>query len=191
MGKPAKELPGHLITVDIFNMENMDLLKDAITKDIDDPIISRFAEAVKSNDLSSIESTLNDSGTFEIRHPEKEKISVNKRDYIMYLAELLNKEPVTEFTYDRCLYCSAGHRVILFNGGRFPFNKLTNHDRREKTGFRLESIDGKINDIKFCFSFIKHDNRAQFEVTADRIKSQMKKHKWSFDEAYQNVFKNK
>ena len=70
----------------------------------------------------------------------------------------------------------------------FPFNKLTNHDRREKTGFRLESIDGKITDIKFCYSFIKHDNRVQFEVTADKIKDLMTSKNLSFELAYQEVF---
>jgi hypothetical protein len=169
-------------------MNDRSLLKDAIKNDVDDFIVTQFAEAAKLNDISSIEGLLDESGTFEIRLPDRENISVNKSEYLLYLGELINKEPVTDYAYDRCLYCSAGHRVVLFNGGRFPFNKLTIHDRREKTGFRLGVIGGKVHEIKFCFSFIQHDNRPQFEVTADKIKSLMRTTGCSFETAYSKVF---
>lgn len=152
-------------------------------------IIKEFADALKIKDFLTIEKLLSDNGTFQISMPNAERISVSKSDYTIYLLKLVEDAKIDSFTYDQCLYCNAGARVILFNEGRFPFNDLKNQDKREKTGFMLAVTDGRINEIKYCYSFLKNDNRSQMDVNGDRIKQLMNDNGWDFDKAYASIFK--
>jgi|GEM_PF-3525312 len=152
-------------------------------------VIKQFADALTIKDFVTIEKLLKDNGTFQISTPNSERISVSKPEYIIYLLKLMDDVKIDNYSYDQCLYCNAGGRVILFNEGRFPFNNLRNYDKREKTGFMLAITEGCIEEIRHCYSFLKNDNRPQFEVSADRIKQLMNENGWDFDTAYASVFK--
>jgi len=60
--------------------------------------------------------------------------------------------------------------VFLFNGGKFP-RETKKESERSKMGLMLNVQEDKIMEIKFCFVFLKTENKYLFECIAEKIKS--------------------
>ena len=60
-----------------------------------------------------------------------------------------------------------GNLYLYLTNGKFP-RDIKHNSERSKTGLMLNTNEGKINEIKFCFAFLKTENKYQIEI--DRAK---------------------
>jgi len=83
----------------------------------------------------------------------------------------LEATTVSSVDLDQCIGCSFGKSIIILNQGKFP-REIKHNSERSKTGLMLNTNEGKINEIKFCFAFLKTENKYQIEI--DRAKKNNK-----------------
>lgn len=57
---------------------------------------------------------------------------------------------------------------------------------QSKSGLMIDADDDKITTLKFCFIFLKTENKYEFECVADKIKELLNQGV-SFDEALERV----
>lgn len=143
---------------------------EAILK-VKDPV-KQFANAVKEKDVALFSSLLDDDGVYEIETKKLKIIKAKKSAFITWLTTKLNSSEIHSVVYDQCLHCQIGNPVVLFNDGRFPRTTTEGSDR-SKTGLMFELNDDKISYIKFCFLFVKTENKFNFECRAEKIKQYM------------------
>lgn len=148
-------------------------------------IAIEFANATKRNDIELLNSLLHDNGEFEIQNKENEIIAANKSEFLNWYKTKLDTTPITKITYDQCLFCSIGNRVVIFNDGKFP-RTIKDFSERSQAGIMIDADDNKITTLKFCFIFLKTENKYEFECVADQIK-ELQKQGVSFDEALERV----
>ena len=139
------------------------------TKDI----AKEFANAVESKDLNHIKNLLSEDGIFDIQS-NKTTIEANKSEFINWFAPILENSAVTKIEYDQCLHCSIGNPVVLFNDGKFP-RTIKSPTEYSKTGIMLDIKDGKIITLKFCFKFLKNENKAILECMVEKMREKNKK----------------
>ena len=136
-------------------------------------IATEFARGTKQKDIELLKTLLNKDGTFQIQNEELDTIEVDKREFIKWYKDKLDSTTVTTIDYDQCILCATGNSVVLFNSGKFP-RAIIDDSERSKTGLMLNIKNGKINDIRFCFSFLKTENRNVFECRGEKIKEYIK-----------------
>lgn len=144
-------------------------------------VIKEFVDSRKIKNFVTIENLLAEKDTIQISVPNFEGVSVSKLEYIIYPPKLIEDKKIDNYSYNQCLYFCAGGRAILYNEGLFSLNDLKNHDKSAKTSFMFALNDVRIQEIKYCNTFLKNHNRPQFEVSADRIKHLMNDNSWDFE----------
>ena len=130
-------------------------------------IIKEFSDYTLNNEIENIRQLLDISGEFEIQDEKKDSIVVKKDVFIDWYQKKLEATTVTSVEFDQCIGCSFGKSILIFNNGKFP-REIKHNSERSKTGLMLNTIEGKINEIKFCFAFLKTENKYQIEI--DRAK---------------------
>jgi hypothetical protein len=122
-------------------------------------LLKLFVSASLTNDMKALEQLLADNGVFEIEDKNLELIDTSKKEFIEWYKNKLKETNIKEVTNDQCIGCSFGNQVVIFNNGTFPRVPQEFTDKT-KAGLMLDSRDGKIHTIQFCFSFLKTENRA-------------------------------
>lgn len=148
-------------------------------------IAIEFAKATRLNDIELLNSLLHENGEFEIQDKENEVIDANKSEFLKWYKTKLDTMPITKITYDQCLHCCIGNSVVIFNDGTFP-RAIKDSSERSKTGIMIDAKDNKITRLKFCFVFLKTENKYEFECTRDKVK-ELQKQGLSFNEAWKRV----
>jgi hypothetical protein len=72
------------------------------------------------------------------------------------------------------LHCQIGASVVLFNDGTFP-RKIKDSSERVKSGFKVDVKEDKIDNLKFCFVFLKTENKYKFQCEIDEMKEDFRK----------------
>lgn len=122
-------------------------------------LIKQFISASKNVNIIRLEKLLDNKGIFEIEDGNLEIIESSKADFLRWYSTKLKATKITDIIYDQCIGCSFGKNIVLFNQGTFPRMPQEFTDKT-KAGLMLDTKDGKIHKIQFCFSFLKTDNKA-------------------------------
>jgi hypothetical protein len=77
-------------------------------------------------------------------------------------------QKATKIEYDNCIRCKIGNPVVLFNDGVLIQQPVGSEKAR--TGFMLDIVYGKIQELPFCFYFAVRENKSQWEYDKDEIK---------------------
>ncbi len=149
-------------------------------------IVMLFSEAVKDKNIELISSLLSTEGIFETQLGDLNTIESNKATYVNWLSDKLNLTEITSVALDQCLHCKIGNPVVLFNDGQFP-RIIKDTSERTKTGLMLDIQEGKIVNIKFCYVFVKTENKYKFECDTEQIKKYMD-NGLTFEDAYKKTF---
>lgn len=148
-------------------------------------LVQLFAEATKNGNIDLIESLLAANGKFEIQNLRSAPIATNNKEFIRWYKERLENASIKEITYDHCLYCSMGKRLVIFNKGLFPY-KVESIGNRTKSGLMIDTENDKIIEIKFCHTFAQtHNDFMSKEAIQTLIKSLAPN--VPFDQAYEHV----
>ena len=148
-------------------------------------IVKAFAQASLNKEFERLEHLLCDEGIFEIQSRKLNTLETTKRKFLKWYKTKLNETEITDVVYDQCLHCHLGNSVVIFNSGKFP-RLIKDSSERSKTGFMVDVKDDKIKALKFCFVFLKTENRYQFEYTLKEIK-EFEIQGFTFKEAYKKV----
>lgn len=153
-------------------------------------LTKEFAETTKLKDYLKIEELLHDKGEFEIQTSRNNTIEVDKIRFLKWYKTKLKKTEITEVIFDQCMHCHIGSTVVIFNDGQFP-RTLKDSSERSKTGLMVKTEEGKISFLKFCFVFVKTENKYAYECGKDyemmekRMKMRMQGN--LFDESYEKL----
>ena len=134
-------------------------------------IIKEFSDYTLNSEIENIRQLLDIDGEFEIQDEKKDSIEVKRDAFIDWFSKKLKTTKITSVEYDQCIGCSFGKSIVIFNQGKFP-REIKHNSERSKTGLMLNTNEGKINEIKFCFAFLKTENKYQIEI--DRAKKNNK-----------------
>lgn len=151
-------------------------------------LIILFAKASISKDFNSIEEILEEKGEFEIQDKDLELVDKGKYEFLTWYKNKLQDVTIANVIYDQCAGCSFGHHIVLFNEGFFPRVQKNSSDR-SKTGFRIDTKEGKIVKMSFCFVFLKTENRYIFECVGKIINDEVKNGR-TFKEAVEKFNSN-
>jgi len=135
-------------------------------------IVNEFALATQNKDIKVLKNLLYQGGEFEIENESdfSVRLIVTKQKFLKWYKTKLENIDITEINYDQCLHCSIGNPVVLFNQGKFP-REEKDSSARSKTGLMLNIKDTKITEIRFCFVFLKTENKCGFEVDGEKIRA--------------------
>ena len=122
-------------------------------------LIKLFVSASLKGDVYAIEQLLAEDGIFEMEDKNLEVVDTSKKEFLQWYNQKLQQTPILEVTHDQCIGCSFGNQVVIFNNGTFPRVPQDFTDKT-KAGLMLETLDGKISKMQFCFSFLKTENKA-------------------------------
>ncbi|MFN5773128.1 hypothetical protein [Flavobacterium sp.] len=122
-------------------------------------LIKQFTLASKNSDIFGLENLLDDKGIFEIEDDNLEIIEASKIDFLKWYHTKIKTTKINDVIYDQCIGCSFGKNIVILNLGTFPRMPQEFTDKT-KAGLMLDSHNGKIHRIQFCFSFLKTDNKA-------------------------------
>ena len=131
-------------------------------------LIKLFVSASLNPDIKAIEYLLADDGVFEFENENLELVDTSKKEFLQWYHHKLQQTPITEVTYDQCIGCSFASQVVIFNNGTFPRVPQEFTDKT-KAGLMLDSREGKINKMQFCFSFLKTENRPVCECVGEEL----------------------
>jgi len=134
-------------------------------------IIKEFSDYTLNSEIENIRQLLDIDGEFEIQDEKKDSIEVKRDAFIDWFSKKLKTTKITSVEYDQCIGCSFGKSIVIFNQGKFP-REIKHNSERSKTGLMINTSDNKINGIKFCFGFLKTENKYQIEI--DRAKKNNK-----------------
>jgi hypothetical protein len=129
-------------------------------------LIKLFVSASLNNDILAIEYLLADDGVFEIEDENLELVDTSKKEFLQWYHHKLAKTHIIEITNDQCIGCSFGNQVVIFNNGTFPRVPQEFTDKT-KAGLMLQTSEGKISKMQFCFSFLKTENKAVCDCVGD------------------------
>lgn len=133
-------------------------------------LIKLFVSASLSADMKAMEYLLAEDGVFEIEDDNLELVDSSKKEFLKWYNYKIKETTITEVTNDQCIGCSFGNQVVIFNNGTFPRVPQEFTDTT-KAGLMLDTSDGKISKIQFCFTFLKTENNAVCEcVGAEYLK---------------------
>lgn len=131
-------------------------------------LIKQFISASKNVDIIKIEELLEDKGIFEIEDGNLEIIESSKRDFLSWYLPKLKSAEIKDVIYDQCIGCSFGKNIVILNRGTFPRVPQEFTDKT-KAGLMLDSKEGKIHRIQFCFSFLKTENKAVCDCVGEEF----------------------
>jgi len=129
-------------------------------------LIKQFISASENAYILRLEELLDDKGIFEIEDGNLEIIESSKADFLRWYSTKLKATKITNVIYDQCIGCSFGKNIVILNLGTFPRMPQEFTDKT-KAGLMLDSENGKINKIQFCFSFLKTENKAVCECVGE------------------------
>ena len=133
------------------------------TKATTKELVKQFSESIREPDFIEMASLLADNGKFDIQDKKLETIEVGKDEFVEWIWVQRSFSSIRSIDYDQCMHCQIGAPVVLFNDGFF-LRKVKDSSERSKTGLMLEIKDGLIHAIKFCFVFVKTENKCMFEL---------------------------
>ncbi len=136
-------------------------------------LIKLFVSASLSADMKAMEYLLAEDGVFEIEDDNLELVDSSKKDFLKWYNNKLQETKINEVTYDQCIGCSFGKQVVIFNNGTFP-REPQDFTNKTKAGLMLDTSDGKISKIQFCYTFLKTENKAVCECVGDELLMYMK-----------------
>lgn len=145
----------------------------------------KFAQATVSNNLALLETLLDNNGEFEIQDQKNESLVADKWGFLEWYGSKLERTHIYKVFFDKCLFCAVGNRVVIFNDGKFP-RTIKDDSERSKTGIMIEELDGKIIELKFCYLFLKTENKYEVDCKLDTIRA-FQKIGHSFEEAFKLV----
>jgi hypothetical protein len=122
-------------------------------------LIKLFVSATLNADIKAIEYLFADDGVFEIEDKNLELVDTSKKEFLQWYNNKLKETTIKEVTNDQCIGCSFGNQVVIFNNGTFPRVPQEFTDKT-KAGLMLQTSEGKISKMQFCFSFLKTENKA-------------------------------
>lgn len=128
-----------------------------------------FSEALIKKDIKAITALLSEDGEYEIQTPRLNTLEVTKKRFVSWIKKRLKDAPKLTVTFDQCLHCAIGGTVLLINEGTFP-RQIKDSSERSKSGLMIKTENGLISQVKFCFVFVKTENKYAFEIEIDRIK---------------------
>jgi hypothetical protein len=131
-------------------------------------LIKQFVSASKNADIKMLEELLDKKGSYEIEDDTFEIIEAKKEDFINWYRAKIKVTKINDVIYDQCIGCSFGKNIVLFNLGTFPRLPQEFTDKT-KAGLMLDSKEGRINKIQFCFSFLKTENKAVCECVGEEL----------------------
>jgi hypothetical protein len=124
-------------------------------------VIYAFAEALLKQDFKAIDSLLLDGGRFMSFDATGELKSLNKQNFLIWLENKANEQPVSSYSEDVCGGCEMGEMVMFFNNGAFPWNVLA-HGFGRKAAVGFFTSDQKIRATRFCHNFKFKQNRMDY-----------------------------
>ena len=133
------------------------------TKVTTEELVKQFSSCIIEPDFIKLSSLLADEGKFDVQNSELETIEVCKDEFVEWIWVQRSFSEVTTIDYDQCMHCQIGAPVVLFNDGLFP-RKVKDSSERSKTGLMLDIKEGLIHSIKFCYVFVKTENKCMFEI---------------------------
>ena len=136
-------------------------------------LIKQFVSSTLSADMPSIDYLLAEEGVFEIEDKNLELVDASKKEFLQWYNYKLQETTINDIAYDKCIGCSFGNQVVIFNNGTFPREPQDFTDKT-KAGLMLNTSDGKISKIQFCFTFLKTENRAVCECVGEEYLKYMK-----------------
>ncbi|MBT7996147.1 MAG: hypothetical protein HN691_14835 [Bacteroidetes bacterium] len=96
-------------------------------------------------------------------------MDTNREGFLKWIQAKIKETEIYKVEFDQCLHCKIGNHVLLFNEGKFP--RICKDDsERARTGLMLGIQDEKIIEIRFCYVFLKHDNKYVFDCRREKIK---------------------
>lgn len=125
-------------------------------------LVKKFITASIEGDILSIEGLLLDQGNYEMEDDKLVIIDESKAEFIKWYNTKLKEEKITEVIHDQCIGCFFGNQVVIFNNGTFPRIPQESADTT-KAGLMLDTNEGKIIRIQFCFTFLKSENSTVYE----------------------------
>jgi hypothetical protein len=145
---------------------NKKLLLSLNVKDNTVELLKVFISASQRADIFAIEDLLSKDGVFEIEDENLELVDTNKEYFLKWYKNKLEETPINEVDTDQCIGCSFGKQVVIFNKGTFPRVPHSFTDKT-KSGIMLDSSNGQISKLQFCFSFLKMENKAVCECVGE------------------------
>jgi hypothetical protein len=136
-------------------------------------LIKQFVSASKNADIKILEELLDERGSYEIEDDTLEIIEARKEDFINWYNAKIKVTKINDVIYDQCIGCSFGKNIVILNFGSFPRLPQEFTDKT-KSGLMIESKNGKIHRIQFCFSFLKTENKAVCECVGEEYLKYMK-----------------
>lgn len=144
--------------------------------------VDEFVDALVNLKFPILTELLSETGKFQIQDTNLETIDVDKKTFLSWFFSKIDTTSKLTIDLDFCLYCKIGNPVLIINEGQFPRTKKDDSER-SKTGLMLEIIDGKIEEVRFCYTFRVTENKYAIEIKGERIKQLMSKG-FSFEAAY-------
>ncbi|RAR74246.1 hypothetical protein [Flavobacterium aciduliphilum] len=137
-------------------------------------LIEQFILASENIDTLKIEELLDEDGAYEIEDETLEVNETSKPEFLKWYTTKLKTTKITDVIYDQCIGCSFGKNIVILNHGTFPIIPQEFTDKT-KAGLMLDSHNGKIHRIQFCFSFLKTENKAVCECVGEELVKYIKK----------------
>ncbi|MFT6922035.1 MAG: hypothetical protein ACJA1C_001033 [Crocinitomicaceae bacterium] len=126
-------------------------------------LVKQFSDSILKPDFIKMASLFAEDGKFDIQDSKLETLEVGKDEFIEWIWVQRSFSSIRRIDYDQCMHCQIGAPVVLFNDGFFP-RKVKDSSERSKTGLMLDNKEGLIHAIKFCFVFVKTENKCMFEL---------------------------
>lgn len=128
----------------------------------------QFAVATKKKSLNDLQAMLVTNGKYDIQNDHLETETVGRREFLLWYMQKLETTEIIDIKFDHCKGCFFGNRTLLFNHGTFP-RIIKNNTERSKAGLMLYPDGNKIQGVKFCFGFMKEENKYVFENSLEEI----------------------
>jgi hypothetical protein len=129
-------------------------------------LLKLFISASQRADFFAIERLLSDEGVFEIEDENLELVDTTKNNFLIWYKKKLKETPINKVDIDQCIGCSFGKQVVIFNSGTFP-RVPQSFSEKTKSGIMVDTSNGKISKLQFCFSFLKMENKAVCECVGE------------------------
>lgn len=137
---------------------------------IDKEIETKFAKYIVDMDFAQLADLLDDNGEYNIQDNNLQTIDVNKDQFLAWITDKRKEVSALGYYFDQCLYCKIGNPVVMFNNGDFP-REILDSSEQSKTGLMLNVRDNKINVVRFCYTLLNTENKSQFEIDVQVLKT--------------------